>query len=372
MCVGMSREALNCTEVWTLIRGKLRKDVIWCNWAIHTSLIAATLNQFEPKRSNLCCTHVCPACLYIFQCIEELLPAQTVATEARSMRGCGNVATDWSIFWIFLICKAQSRPPHSLSSLIYVGARALPNYVPSHGHCKTALASSLYFSLGATTLKALNPCSLSNGQSAKFFIAFKPREKKNSYQELKPTGLLWVSSLWLTSKHNMLRFSPDSEPDEIWGTAEVLVRALAGPLAVSTNNKIIQDSIVNTQHLHRTVPLLLVVAIVIGHLNLSVILYLYLSCLSFSCHLTPCPGPEAKQFTSVRSSFSRFVAALPLVESCCSGRKLRVFGFRSSAPVPSICTIMSLLSTVAQGTRARCERVTAGKPEKNRKNSNSN
>lgn len=36
----------------------------------------------------------------------------------------------------------------------------------------------------------------------------------------------------------MIRFSADSEPDEKRGTAEVLVRALAGPLAVSTNKKI--------------------------------------------------------------------------------------------------------------------------------------
>lgn len=137
------------------------------------NIIAGTLNQFKPKRSNLCSARVCPACLYIFQCIEELLPAQTVATEACGMRGCGNVASDWSIFDMQ---RAKSSSTFLVQPDLCGGCWGALQ--PSHWHCKTALASSLCLSLGATTMKTRNPCSLSNGQSAKFFIAFKPREKE--------------------------------------------------------------------------------------------------------------------------------------------------------------------------------------------------
>ena len=160
------------------------------------------MNQLEPKRSSLCSAHVSPACLYIFQCIEALLPAKTIATEARGVRGCGSVAPTIGRFMnMFDMQSAESSSTFLVQPDLCGGCwgalklYAICIHMPSHWHCKTALAlaSSLFvihFKLRATTLKALHPCRLANGQSAKFFIAFKPKmpkekeQLKMGYQEL--------------------------------------------------------------------------------------------------------------------------------------------------------------------------------------------
>ena len=170
----------------------------------------------------------------------------------------------------------------------------------------------------------------------------------------------------------MIRFSADSEPDEIRGTAEVLVRALAGPLAVSTNNRF--NSVNNTQHLHRTVPLLLVVAFVRGHLKLSIILYhslsfsiCYLSSLMFSLsHVisSPAQGLKPNNLPWCEAvSVGLWLPSPRLCPSVLAGN----FGFSAFA-LQHQCPVSapSCLSS-AQRTRAlRCCRGTASKQEKNR------
>ena len=160
------------------------------------------------------------------------------------------------------------------------------------------------------------------------------------------------------------------------------MRALAGPLAVSTNNRF--NSVNNTQHLHRTVPLLLVVAIVRGHLKLSIILYhslsfsiCYLSSLMFSLsHVisSPAQGLKPNNLPWCEAvSVGLWLPSPRLCPSVLAGN----FGFSAFA-LQHQCPVSapSCLSSAQRTQALRCCRGTASKQEKietnRKKKTNSN
>jgi hypothetical protein len=134
------------------------------------------------------------------------------------------------------------------------------------------------------------------------------------------------------------------------------------------------NSVNNTQHLHRTVPLLLVVAIVRGHLKLSIILYhslsfsiCYLSSLMFSLSHVISPPAQGLKPNNLpwceAVSVGLWLPSPRLCPSVLAGN----FGFSAFA-LQHQCPVSapSCLSS-GQRTRAlRCCRGTASKQEKNR------